>query len=146
MKDTTDMQYDKVNVPGRRYSKAAINRKTYIEYRFLYIMSTYTKMWIISVERGRQLNTKSSTIKNGCPRRNGLRVIVVPEVRENGNRLAYVKWMTIPLTIGVASRQQSSSQYRFTFTFRAKDDRVQSIQKLMLNLTSNYISFHSSLR
>lgn len=144
MKDTTDMQYDKVNVSGRRYSTAAINRQTYIEYRFLDIMSTYTKMWHISVERGRQLNTKSPTIKHGCPRRRGLRVIVVPEVRENGNRLAYVKWMTIPLTIGVASRRQSSSQYRFTFTFRALDDTVQSTQKLILSLASKYISFQSS--
>lgn len=140
------MQYDKVNVSGRRYSTAAINRQTYIEYRFLDIMSTYTKMWLISVERRRPLNTKSPTIKNGCQRRRSVRVIVVPEVRENWNRLAYVKWMTIPLTTGVASRRQSSSQYRFTFTFRAIDDTVQSIQKLMLNLASNYISFQSSLR
>lgn len=140
------MQYDKVNVSGRRYSTAAINRQTYIEYRFLDIMSTYTKMWLISVERRRPLNTKSPTIKNGCQRRRSVRVIVVHEVRENWNRLAYVKWMTIPLTTGVASRRQSSSQYRFTFTFRAIDDTVQSIQKLMLNLASNYISFQSSLR
>ena len=129
MKDTTDIQYDKVNVSERRNSTDAINWQTYIEYRFLDIMITYTKMWRISVERGRQLNTKSPTIKHGCPRRSGVRVIVVPEVRKNGNRLAYVKWMTIPLTIGVASRRQSSSQYRFTFTFRAMDVSVQSIQK-----------------
>ena len=138
------MQYDKVNVSGRRYSTAAINRQTYIEYRFLDIMSTYTNMWRRSVERGRQLNTKSPTIKHGCPRRGGVRVIVVPEVRENGNRLAYVKWMTIPSTIAVASRRHSSSQYRFTFTFRAIDDTVQSIKQLMLNLASNYISFQFS--
>lgn len=93
-------------------------------------MNTYTKMWRISVERERQLNTKSPNIKHGCPRRSGVRVIVVPEVRENGNRLAYVKWMTIPLTIGAVSRRQSSSQYRFTFTFRAMDGTVQSLQKL----------------
>jgi hypothetical protein len=85
-------------------------------------------MWRISVERGRRLNTKYPTIKHGCLRRRGVRVIVVPEVRENGNRLKYGKWMTIPLTIGVASRRQSSSQCRFTFTFRAMDDTVQSIQ------------------
>ena len=146
MKGTTDMQYDKVNASGRRYSTAAINRQTYIEYRFLDIMSRDTKIRLISVVRGRQLNTKSSTIKHGCPRRSGVRVIVVPEVRENGNRLAYVKWMTIPLTIGVAPQRQSSSQYRFTFTFRATDDTVQSVQKLVQNLASNYISFQSSLR
>jgi len=128
MKGTSDMQYDKVNVSGRRYSTAAINRQTYIEYRFLDIMSTYTNMWRISVERGRQLNTKSPTIKHGCPRMRGVRVFVVPEVRENGNHLAYVKWMTIPLTIGVASRRQSSSQHRFTFTFRAIVDTVLSIK------------------
>jgi len=43
MKDTTDKQYDKVNVSGKRYSTAAINRQTYIEYRFLDIMSIYIR-------------------------------------------------------------------------------------------------------
>jgi hypothetical protein len=64
MKDTTEKQYDKVNVSGRRYSTAAINRQTHIEYIFLDIMSKYTKMWRVSVERERQLNTKSPTIKH----------------------------------------------------------------------------------
>lgn len=79
-------------------------------------MSKYTKMWRISVELGRQLNTKSPSIKHGCPRRSGVWVIVLPEVRENGNRLTLVKWMTIPLLIGVASLRKASSKYRFTFT------------------------------
>jgi hypothetical protein len=146
MKDTTNMQYDKVNITRRRYWTAAINWQTYIEYRFLYIMSKYMKKWRISVVRRRQLNTKSPTIKHGCPCRSEVGVIGVLEERENGNRLAYVKWKTIPLSIGATVLRKTSPQYYFPFTFRAICDAVQSIGKLVLNLSSICIFFLSSVR
>lgn len=130
------MQYGKVNTTRRRRSTVAINWQTYIEYRFLYIMIKYMKKWRISVVRGHQLNTKSPTIKHGCPCRCRVGVIELPEVREDGNRLACVKWMTIPLPIGAEVLSKASPRYYFTFAFRAMGDAVQSIRKLMLNLSS----------
>ena len=84
---------------------------------------------------GRQLNTKSPTIKHGCPRTGRGGGIEIPEVRKDGDRLVYVKWMTIPLPNGAAAVGKTLPQYYLTYTSRGTDDTEQSKHQATLRLS-----------